>query len=103
MDAKKVSSLSIFPTSLPNITHVAKIKAIGEPVCNNSNVEAKATPISNYRKWGATNGPKFEYYMRFLRAVSNSSYHGFDAFKEFAGDPILNKENLTILMSEVCV
>ena len=55
------------------------------------------------RKWGLEEGDeKFEYYMKFLRTVSNnSSYNALDAFAEFENDESINKENLTILMNEV--
>lgn len=44
---------------------------------------------------------KFQYYLRFLKAVANSSYYSFGDFAEFENDVELQKENLTLLMDEV--
>ncbi|KAL0271179.1 UNVERIFIED_CONTAM: hypothetical protein PYX00_008356 [Menopon gallinae] len=55
------------------------------------------------RKWGVDKGKKFDYYMKFLGVLSNSSYNNLASFEEFKNDRQLYKENLLSLMNEVCL
>lgn len=54
-------------------------------------------------KWGVNHShPSYDYYIGFVKAVANVSYHSLDLFKKYANDDTLNSVDMLDLAVKVC-